>query len=80
MRKVLMTVQVEADATPSLEEAAKELSLSVESIDADYGVVLIDPVRHRFTVLVDERAVADREPGTEGPYANPRIEAFGPPE
>jgi hypothetical protein len=44
-------------------------------------VVNIDPNEDLFTVLVDEQT-AERAEGKAagGPYANPPIEPFGPPE
>jgi hypothetical protein len=50
--------------------------------DADFGVVPVDPRNHTYAVLVDA-PTAERlgaESGTSGPFANPRIEPFGPPE
>ena len=53
-----------------------------EEIDAEFGVVPIDPDNHLYTVLVDEQASARvaGQPGVEGPFSNPRIEPFGPPQ
>jgi len=66
----------------TLEAAARKLGLEERELDPDFGVVEIDPAAHRYTVLVDEGAAeqASRVPGVEGPYANPRIEPFGPPQ
>jgi hypothetical protein len=50
-------------------------------VDANYGLVPIDPDENRYAILVEESA-ADRvaaQPGAQGPFANPRIEPFGPP-
>jgi hypothetical protein len=65
----------------TLEAAARKLGLEERELDPDFGVVEIDPAAHRYTVLVDEGAAeqASRVPGVDGPYANPRIEPFGPP-
>jgi hypothetical protein len=66
----------------TLEAAARKLGLEEGELDPDFGVVEIDPAAHKYTVLVDESAAqrASRAPGVEGPYANPRIEPFGPPQ
>ena len=66
----------------TLGAAARKLGLEEGELDPDFGVVEIDPAAHKYTVLVDESAAerASRVPGVEGPYANPRIEPFGPPQ
>ena len=66
----------------TLEGAARKLGLEEHELDSGFGVVEIDPATRRYTVLVDERAAerASRVPGVEGPYSNPRIEPFGPPQ
>jgi len=67
--------------TPSLDEVARRLDVRPGQLDHDFGVVLIDPERHLYTVLVDEDAAAAAAglEGVEGPYSNPRIEPLGPP-
>jgi hypothetical protein len=68
-------------AEASVEQVRRRLGLSGDELDADFGVVELDPAQHRYAVLVDEEAAARVEgmPGVEGPFANPRIEPFGPP-
>jgi hypothetical protein len=75
-----MTVELDPGAaTPA--EAAKRLGVAAEDLDADYGVVPVDPDNHLYSVLVDEEAgaAAGGREGVEGPFSNPRIEPFGPP-
>ena len=76
----MMTVELAADAV-SLDAAAQRLGVGVEDLDAEYGLVPVDPDNHLYSVLVDEKAGADagRRAGVEGPFSNPRIEPFGPP-
>jgi hypothetical protein len=69
-------------AEASVEEVQRKLGLEPSQLDADFGVVEVDPAQHKYAVLVDEE-VATRLAGTrgvEGPFANPPIEPFGPPE
>ncbi len=76
-----MTLELEP-ARASLPDVMHRLALSADEIDLDFGLVNIDPDRHLYTILVDE-SVAPRlatEPGVSGPYANPPIEPYGPPE
>ena len=80
--KALMTVR-SADGPPTLEAAARQLGVSVSAVDAEYGVVLIDPQQSLYCVQVDAAqlpAVTGAEEPYRGPFAEPRIETFGPPE
>jgi hypothetical protein len=76
----MMTVELDPDSA-TVDEVAKRLGLGPEEIDAEFGVVPIDPDNHLYSVLVDEQASARvaGQPGVEGPFSNPRIEPFGPP-
>ena len=59
----------------------RKLGLTGHELDDDFGVVEIDPAHHQYAVLVDGCA-AERvkgASGVQGPFSNPRIEAFGPP-
>jgi hypothetical protein len=80
MGRVMLTLNGGGSA-PSLDEVARRLEVRPAQLDADFGVVLIDPDRHLYTVRGDEdaaAAAAERD-GVEGPFSNPRIEPFGPP-
>lgn len=76
-----MTLELGADRA-SLADAARELGIPERDLDADFGVVEIDPDARRYAVLVDERSAATvrRRPGVEGPFADPPIEPSDPPE
>jgi hypothetical protein len=66
----------------SLEAVKADLGLGDDEIDADFGVVEIDPDAHQYAILVEQPA-AERvggKQGVEGPFANPPIEPFGPPQ
>jgi hypothetical protein len=69
---------------PSLEEVKKRYALSSDEIDERFGVVLTDPNDHLYTILVARGAAPkvrpDQDWQVEGPFSNPRIEPFGPPE
>lgn len=77
---MLLTLTLDpADATA--DGVRRALGLDERALDPDFGVVAVDPDNHRYAVMVDEDA-AERVAGTrgvEGPFANPRIEPFGPP-
>jgi hypothetical protein len=82
--KALFTVSgVEAGKPPSREEAARQLGVSPEAIDASFGVVLVDPVANLYGVQVDPSQVPAEIAGGEadfrGPFSDPRIEPMGPP-
>jgi hypothetical protein len=66
---------------PSLSEAAQKLHVQQQDLDQSFGVVLIDPKRHLYTVLVNEDAagqVRGTSESVKGPFANPRIGSYGP--
>jgi hypothetical protein len=80
MEKRMYTVKLpESEAT--LAGAAKRLGVEPAELDPDFGVVLVSPTDHVYTVLLSEGAtpVADGQ-STAGPYSNPAIGAFGPPK
>lgn len=79
MSQVMMTVKLDA-AHASIEDVMRKLNLSDGQIDRDFGVVNVDPERQLYTILVDARTAArlSGRPDVDGPYANPKIEPFGP--
>lgn len=81
MAKLLLTL-TRRPAQASLDAVKRDLGLSDEDIDGEFGVVNVDPNGHRYAILVEERAAerVGKEPGVEGPFANPRIAPFGPPD
>jgi hypothetical protein len=79
--KLLLTLTRDPDQA-SLDAVKRDLGLGDDEIDHDFGVVSIDPNHNRYAILVEDRT-AERvggKPGVEGPFANPPIEPFGPPE
>ena len=77
---VLVGVTLWPGAT--LRDAVRRLRLADDEVDTAYGLVAVDPARHVYALLVTPSA-GERIRGTSGaggPYANPRIEPFGPPE
>jgi hypothetical protein len=73
MAHVMMTVELDPDAA-TLGAAAGRMGVDPAALDADFGVVPIDPDQNLYTVMVEEDAGARGG----GPYSNPRIEPFGP--
>jgi hypothetical protein len=80
MASVMMTVELDPAAT-DLAAAAERLGVSPERLDAQFGVVAIDPDHNLYTVMVDEAvsAGAARRKGVSGPFSNPQIAPFSPP-
>jgi hypothetical protein len=78
---VLLTLQLDP-AEASAQAVRRKLELDEEQFDPEFGVVEIDPVQHKYAVLVEEDVAAKLEgaPDVEGPFSNPRIEPFGPPQ
>ena len=67
---------------PTLYEASDLLGLQPGSLDVEFGVTLIDPRDGLYAVMVDEcmAAKVGESPSVHGPFSNPPIGAFGPPE
>ena len=83
MTKLMITLQI-AGKAPTIDDIQTRYGLTDDEIDKSFGVVEIDPEDSLYTILVEETAVAKVKPSEEidvkGPYANPRIAPFGPPE
>lgn len=74
----MMTI-VAPRGAPSLEEAARQLGIDPNDMDASFGVVPIDPQRGLYAVQI--RSKKPQQPASgqyQGPWSNPRIEPFGP--
>ncbi|WP_326640920.1 hypothetical protein OG884_00260 [Streptosporangium sp. NBC_01755] len=75
---LLITVRLPSDAT--LAQAMRHLGLPEEDVDTGYGLVLIDPDQNLYGLRVTEAAARRVDPAAGGgPYADPRIEPYGPP-
>jgi hypothetical protein len=77
----LYTVHGEGGQPPSLASAAAELGVSLEDLDAAFGVVTVDPPAGLYAV----HARADRVNATtgaerryRGPYSSPTIVPLDP--
>jgi hypothetical protein len=78
--KVMLTVRLQP-AEANLPAVQRKLKLAKGQIDPDFGVVSIRPQDQLYAILVDDD-IAGRissVEGVQGPYANPPIEALGPP-
>jgi hypothetical protein len=80
MAKAMLTLKLDPDEA-SIEKVRRKLKLKGQEIDETFGVVPIDPRQNLYAVRVDED-VADnaKGEGVSGPFADPEIESFGPPE
>lgn len=77
----LMTVMIPGER-PGIARAAEALGVAPAALDGAFGVVPIDPAKHLYAVQVRQDALpktAKSSPEYSGPFANPRIEPFGPP-
>jgi hypothetical protein len=81
MSKVMVTLKLDPKQA-SLAQVRESLRIGSEEIDDDFGVIAVQPEKNLYAVLV-EQDTADRVQGTEGvegPFSNPKIEPFGPPQ
>ena len=79
MSKLLMTVDWPGKEKPSFKQIADHLKIEVKNIDANYGLVLIDPEKNAYAFQVDEATVSRIRPGIKGlrgPFSDPKIEPF----
>lgn len=72
---VLLTVRG-SSGPPDLAAAARQLGLEADELDADFGVVLIDPDLKLYAV----RSSSSRAARLPGAQADPKIEPMGPPD
>lgn len=86
MAKVLYNVRWTGDR-PTLEAICHKFGFNIDELDQQYGVIEIDPDKCLYSILVEDSAAARVSPEwrtedntLEGPFSNPRIEPFGPPE
>lgn len=83
MSKVMLTIN-HRPTEPKLQDLMQKLQLNEDEVDMEYGVQLIDPVAGDYVILVEEAAalrVSGEYPEeVSGPYADVKIETFGPPE
>jgi hypothetical protein len=70
---------------PTIEQVSAKFGLKPEELDAQFGVIAVDPEANTYTILLDAAAY-ERISGEsisdelEGPFSNPPIAPFGPPE
>lgn len=66
----------------SLAQVRESLGIDAEEIDDDFGVIAVEPEKNLYAVLVEQdtaNRVRDTK-GVDGPFSNPKIEPFGPPQ
>jgi hypothetical protein len=75
---VLMVVKGDNGA-PTLADAARQLKVTIEDLDASFGVVAVDPDRKLYSVRVRaDRVKADESSEYRGPFSDPEIGPVGP--
>ncbi|GGX36562.1 hypothetical protein [Streptomyces lomondensis] len=77
---VLITVTLPKGG--ALQDAMRRYELAPEEVDEAYGLVSVNPAQGLYAMMVSAGAAAriTGRAGAKGPYANPEIEPFGPPE
>lgn len=82
MTKTMVTLKLDPEQA-TVGAVRKRFDLEPGEIDASFGVIDVDPSRHIYAVLVDEQAatsITGRDPDAGGPFADVKIEPFGPPQ
>ena len=80
MKTLIVTLRLDPRKA-TLKQIQAKYGLSSNEVDANYGVVSVNPDEHLYTILVTEGAANRLKglPDVAGVYSNPRIETFGPP-
>lgn len=79
MKNLVIVLVHGHSSPPDLGTVARDLGVSVDDIDADQGVGIMDPNRGTYWVMVEADALPpdfEKRVPFQGPYSNPRI---GPP-
>jgi hypothetical protein len=66
---------------PTYEEAARQIGVSPDDIDHEFGIVALDPTLGLYSVRASVAAPPKQGPTPEGyvgPFSDPKIEPFGP--
>jgi hypothetical protein len=75
---------VRTQLPPTIEDLQRQFKLADADVDRDFGVVEIDPSDHLYAFMVDQskagQVTNDGSWDVKGPYSNPKIEPFGPPQ
>lgn len=81
MPRALLTIELESGEA-SLPQVRRKLKLRKDQIDENFGVVRLSPEGNQYAIMVDDDVVErlTTKKKAKGPYANPRIEPFGPPK
>lgn len=77
----LITVTLNTDE-PAPQAVLDQLGLSDDEVDGEFGIIALDRPARQYALMVTPAAAARVRGRSEvrGPFANPRIEPFGPPE
>ena len=76
MSKMLYTIKWEG-TKPTIEQVVEKFGFDKKDIDAEFGIIEIDPQDNLYSILLEETTIAEKFPKTvEGPFSNPRIEPF----
>lgn len=83
MAKIMMTIRA-PEGAPTVLDIVTRYGLQPGEIDEEFGVVEIDPADHAYTILVEPEAAQKIQPNEKweitGPFSNPKIEPFWPPQ
>ncbi len=71
-----MLYTLTADHTPTLSEAAQRLGVTEADLDDAFGVVLINPQQHLYTVSVRTGVTVQGDDTIVGPFSEPEIGTF----
>jgi hypothetical protein len=79
MAGVMYTIAL-SGRSPTLSDAANVLNVPEACLDKRFGVVLIDPKKRLYTVLINgpDQPAPSANPAIEGPFSNPGIGHYGP--
>jgi hypothetical protein len=81
MSKVMVTLKLDPEDA-SVDTAREVLGIDDAAIDHDFGVIAVSPDENLYTVLVEAQAADHLATAGDvnGPFSNPPIQPFGPPQ
>jgi hypothetical protein len=77
MNRVLYSFNWQGKKAPNIQDLEQKFDLKKSDLDEEFGIVLIDPEKSLYSILVNQDIVTKLtgyQGDLRGPFSNPRIE------